>query len=148
MIRHVAGMAEIVEDIDKAIAFYRDVLGLETQRHNDDYAIVTVPGVLHFGIWDRRAAAESTLGSRDAAERIPLGFTLEFEVEDVADAATAIEANGGDVLQKPRTEPWGQKTCRLISHGGGLLGLAETPWAREITTPMQVAGSDARESGS
>ena len=78
MIRHVAGMAEIVEDVPAALRFYRDVLGLEVKDQvADDYAILVVPGVLHFGVWNRGHAALSTFGSRDAAEKIALGFTME-----------------------------------------------------------------------
>ena len=76
MLRHVAGLAEIVEDVNEALAFYRDVLGLEVERQDgDDYAMIRIPGVLHFGIWSRDHAAQSTLGSRDQAHRIPLGWS-------------------------------------------------------------------------
>jgi len=143
MVRHVASVAEIVEDVSRAVAFYRDVLGLEVkQEHGDQYAVVSVPGVLHFGIWDRRAAAESTFGSREFADRILLGFALEFEVDDVQDAAKQIEASGWQVAQGPRSEPWGQKTLRVFSPGGGLLGFAETPWARTIIKHLEAAKAD------
>lgn len=139
MLRHVAGIAEIVEDVNEALAFYRDVLGLEVkQQQGDDYALVAVPGVLHFGVWNRGHAAECTLGSRELADRIPLGFTLEFEVDRVEDAAANIEAAGRDVAQAPRTEPWGQKTMRMFSPGGSVLGFAETPWARRIVKQMET----------
>ncbi len=32
MIRHLAGIAEIVDDIEAAVTFYRDVLGLTVQH--------------------------------------------------------------------------------------------------------------------
>ena len=58
MIRHVAGFAEIVDDVPAALGFYRDLLGLEVKfQDGDDYAILLVPGVLHFGIWNRAHAA-------------------------------------------------------------------------------------------
>ncbi|MDP2895802.1 MAG: VOC family protein [bacterium] len=140
MVRHVAGVAEIVEDVSKAVRFYRDTLGLEVkQDHGEDYAVVTVSGVLHFGIWDRRAAAESTFGSREYADRIPLGFTLEFEVDDVQEAAKQFKDCGWPITQEPRSEPWGQKTLRIFSPGGGLLGFAETPWARTLVQQLQAA---------
>lgn len=83
MVRHLAGVAEIVDDVNAALAFYRDTLGFEVkQQIGDDYAVVAVPGILHFGIWNRAHAALATFGTRDAAERILLGFTLEFEVDD------------------------------------------------------------------
>ena len=144
MLRHVGGVAEIVEDVGAALAFNRDVLGLEVEKQEgEDYAVVAVAGVLHFGIWNRGHAAECTYGSREHADRIPLGFTLEFEVDDVEDAAGRIESHGRRIAQAPREEPWGQKTFRMISPGGSLLGFAETPWARRITNQMETARSDA-----
>ena len=144
MIRHVAGLAEIVEDVGEALRFYRDVLHLEVkEQHGEDYAIVSVPGVLHFGVWNRAHAAESTFGSRDEADRIPLGFTLEFEVDNIDDAARQIAVGGQELAQQPRVEPWGQKSCRMISPGGSLLGFAETSWARTITKQLEAAKEDA-----
>lgn len=144
MLRHMAGVAEIVEDVNEALKFYRDALGLEVKEQNgDDYAIINVPGVLHFGVWNRGHAAESTLGNRDLADQIPLGFTLEFEVDDVARASGKLTEGGYALAHEPREEPWGQKTCRMFSPAGSLLGLAETPWARRITTPMETSESDA-----
>ena len=63
MIRHFAGVAEIVEDFEAAVQFYRDTLGLEVESLSEGYATATVPGVLHFGIWSRAEAAEATYGS-------------------------------------------------------------------------------------
>ena len=144
MLRHVAGLAEIVEDVNEAIAFYRDILGLEVEKQEgDDYAILAVPGVLHFGIWNRAHAAECVFGSRDQAERIPLGYTLEFEVDDVKGAAGCVENATECLEQNPREEAWGQTTFRMLSPGGSLLGFAETPWARRITQSMQTAEGDA-----
>jgi len=136
MIRHVAGIAEIVEDVEGAVRFYTETLDMEIEnRHSDDYVILKSPGVLHFGIWSRAAAAEATYGDRSAIEKVPLGYTLEFEVDNVADtAATLAEANVS-LAQETKTEPWGQVSCRLMSPGGSLLGMAETPWRRTLDAP-------------
>jgi catechol 2,3-dioxygenase-like lactoylglutathione lyase family enzyme len=139
MVRHLAGVAEIVEDVPAALAFYRDTLGFEVkQQMGDDYAVVAVPGILHFGIWNRGHAALATFGTRDAADRIPLGFTLEFEVDEVPAAAKHVAAAGLDVVQPPHLEPWGQTTCRAIALGGGLVGFAETPWGRKLKQQVEV----------
>ena len=80
VIRHVSGIAEIVDDIDAAAQFYREVLGLPVDHQpGGGYSVVKVPGVLHFGLWSRAAAAEATFGDKSAVERIPLGFAIEFE---------------------------------------------------------------------
>ncbi len=133
MIRHVASIGEIVDDVGAAVAFYRDVLGLQVEwTEGSDYATAAVAGAVHFGIWSREAAAEATLGDKGAASKIPLGFTVEFEVDKVQAASDALESRGWEVLQGPRTEDWGQTTSRFMSPSGALCGFAETPWAREI----------------
>ena len=138
MIRHFAGVAEIVEDFEAAIKFYRDTLGLEVESLSEGYATATVPGVLHFGIWSRAEAAEATYGSPDAAERVPLGFTIAFEVDEVTEAAQHLNNEAVEVVQPTKTEPWGQVTSRFITSSGALCEIAETPWARRITQPMSV----------
>ncbi len=138
MLRHFAGVAEIVEDVEAAIQFYRDTLGLEVESLSEGYATATVPGVLHFGIWSRAEAAQATYGSRDAAERVPLGFTIAFEVDEVAEAAQHLDNAAVEVVQPTKTEPWGQVTSRFISPSGALCEIAETPWARRITQPMSA----------
>ena len=133
MIRHVAGIAEIVSDMESAVRFYRDVLGLPVEwTEGSGYAQVEVAGTLHFGIWDRKAAAEASYGDADAADRVPLGFTLEMEVDEVAASSKAVTDGGLDLIHGPRTEEWGQTTARFMSPSGALFGVAETPWARKI----------------
>ena len=134
MIRHMASIGEIVDDMETAVAFYRDVLGLEVEwNEGTGYATAKVAGAMHFGIWSRESAAEATLGDKEAVSRIPLGFTVEFEVDEVQAAADTLESKGWKVLQAPRTEDWGQTTSRFLSPSGALCGVAETPWARDLS---------------
>ena len=138
MVRHFASLAEIVEDFEAAARFYEDVLGLEVERLSDGYANVTIPGVLHFGIWSRVEAAKATYGSSDAAERVPLGFTIGFEVDEVEEAEKRLADAGVDIVQPAKTEPWGQVTSRFLTPGGAFCEIAETPWARSITRQMKA----------
>ena len=140
MIRHLAGIAEIVDDIEAAVRFYRDVLGL-TVQHEDGggYAQVEIEGILHFGLWNRLAAAEATFGDPGEARRVPLGFTLGFEVDDAKTASEAATAKGWPIAQPPRTEPWGQTTSRFFSASGMLCEFSETPNARRITQGVRAS---------
>jgi catechol 2,3-dioxygenase-like lactoylglutathione lyase family enzyme len=139
MIRHVAGIAEIVDDVEAAVRFYQDVLGLEVQHEpGDPYATVSAPGVLHFGLWSRRAAAESVFGDGGEAARIPLGFTVGFEVDAVDTAQATLESRGLRILQARRAESWGQVTSRFLLPSGALSEISETPWARKILEPARV----------
>jgi catechol 2,3-dioxygenase-like lactoylglutathione lyase family enzyme len=130
----MASIGEIVDDMAAAVAFYRDVLGLEVEwNEGTGYATAKVAGAMHFGIWSRESAAEATLGDKEAASRIPLGFTVEFEVDEVQAASSTLESKGWQVLQAPRTEDWGQTTSRFLSPSGAICGVAETPWARDLS---------------
>ena len=141
MVRHVAGVAEIVEDMDAAARFYRDVLGLEVEHEpGAAYGTVKVEGVLHFGLWSRAAAATATFGDETAVDRIPLGFSIGFEVDAVDEGSGEIEAGGWKLAQGPKTEPWGQKTSRFFTVSGALCEISETPWARRIVQPMSAEG--------
>ncbi len=142
MIRHLAGIAEIVDDVDAAVKFYRDVLGLAVQHEQgSDYATIELPGILHFGIWSRAAATESVFGDAKAADRIPLGFTVGFEVDDVDAASNAIKSKGWKIAQATKKEPWEQITSRFFTPSGALSEVSETPWARRIAQNVQAEGA-------
>ena len=81
MIRHLASIAEVVDDFDAAVRFYRHVLGFTVEPKPDgNYANVIVGGVLHFAIWRRSHAAQIIFDDEKATERVPLGFTVGFEL--------------------------------------------------------------------
>jgi catechol 2,3-dioxygenase-like lactoylglutathione lyase family enzyme len=139
MIRHLASIAEVVEDVESAVRFYRDVLGLKVQHEpGSPYAQIEMPGTLHFGLWSRRAAAETMFGDANASGRVPLGFSVGFEVESVEAAQAALTEKGWPIVQPLRKEDWGQVTTRFLSPSGALCEAAETPWARRILQPMTV----------
>lgn len=140
MIRHIAHIADIVDDLDAAIHFYQDTLGLTVEHEEGSpYAVVHVPGVLHFGLWLRRAAAETMYGNPDVYERLPLGLSVGFEVDDVNEAAANLMERGVTLLQGPRREAWGQATCRFVLPGGSIGEAAETPWARQLLSQPQAS---------
>jgi catechol 2,3-dioxygenase-like lactoylglutathione lyase family enzyme len=140
MIRHIAGIAEIVDDMEAAVRFYRDVLGLQVKyEQGSGHAIVTMPGILYFGIWQRAEAAKATFGDAAAADRIPLGFTVGFEVDSVDEASEALKDKGWQIAQPPQKEPWGQVTSRFFSPSGALSEVSEMPPARRIVQQLRAA---------
>ena len=137
MIRHVAGIAEIVEDFERAVSHYQDTLGLEVRREADGYATVRVGGVAHFGIWQRALAAQIVFGDRAATDRIPLGFSIGFEVDCVAEAEQLLRGKGARVVQGTQDEPWGQRTSRFLALSGALCEVSETPNARRVAVAVE-----------
>ena len=60
---------------------------------------------------------------------IPQG-TIEFDVEDAAEAISEMKSKGAEILQGTREEPRGQTTVCLLSPEGLLIGITYTPWLR------------------
>ena len=133
MVRHLAGIAEVVDDVEAAVRFYRDDLGLEVNHEpGEGYATVAIAGVPHFGIWLRSKAAELVFGDSSQIDRIPLGFSIGFEVDSVEDAENSLRTTETPVVQGLKVEPWGQRTARFRSRSGALCELSETPGARDL----------------
>jgi catechol 2,3-dioxygenase-like lactoylglutathione lyase family enzyme len=134
----VAGFGPIVRDMDAALRFYRDTIGLPLEEKGD-VSTEKVEGVKHFGLWPLAEAAESCFGSREWPSNMtaPQAW-MEFDVEDVAAAAEELRAKGYRLLVAPKTEPWGQTVARLLSPEGVLVGVTITPWMRE---PNKASGA-------
>ena len=80
MLWHVASIAEIVDDFEAAVRFYRNALGLVVEPKADEsYADVVIDGVQHFGIWRRSHTAEIIYGDSTAANKAPSPSQSGFE---------------------------------------------------------------------
>jgi catechol 2,3-dioxygenase-like lactoylglutathione lyase family enzyme len=143
MIRHISSIAEIVDDLETTVRFYREVLGAEVEHEpGSGYAVVQLGGTLHFGIWDRGNAAVAAFGDRDQKEKIPLGFSVGFEVDDVEGSTREMQDIGWKVVQPRKMETWGQVTSRFYSTSGALCEFSETPNARRITQSIKAASDN------
>jgi len=130
-INFVAGFAPIVTDGEAAARFYRDDLGLPLEEEDGYYGTQKVDGLKHLGLWPLQQAAQSCFGSDAWPADVPVPqATIEFEVDDVAEAAGELEAKGYRLLHGARTEPWGQTVARVLSPEGLIVGLSYTPWLR------------------
>ena len=82
----------MVDDMDRATAFYRDVFGLSVRFVSPD--------------WSELAWGDATVafhGGRGGDERRPTG--LGFEVDDLEAACAEVEAHGGTVVMPPSDRP-------------------------------------------
>jgi catechol 2,3-dioxygenase-like lactoylglutathione lyase family enzyme len=127
----VAGFGPIVRDMGASLGLYRETLGLPIVE-GEDVSTEKVDGVKHFGLWPLDDAAESCFGTREWPPDLstPQAW-IEFDVDDVAEAAEELRAKGYRLLVGPKTEPWGQTVARLQSPEGLLVGVTMTPWMRE-----------------
>jgi predicted enzyme related to lactoylglutathione lyase len=119
-----------VDDHDKALAFYRDALGLEVRNDvayegmrwvtvsppsQPDIEIVLEPPVGDPGATDADKEA--------AAELLAKGLLrgVIFQTDDVDATFERVRAAGGEVLQEPMDMPYGVRDCAFRDPSGNQL---------------------------
>jgi catechol 2,3-dioxygenase-like lactoylglutathione lyase family enzyme len=128
-VQFVTSVAPIVGDAAAARAFYRDTLGLSFEGEDGDYVFThKLEGTKHFGLWPVSEAANACFGTTEWPADIPVPqASIDFEVPDVAAAASEFTAKGYQLIHGARTEPWGQITARLLSPEGLLIAVCYSP---------------------
>ncbi len=114
----------IVEDLDRTLHFYTEVLGLCLGHRSGDYAQLNT-GPTRLGFYARSAMAR-TLGFplKPSAADAP-GFELGFKVPNVDEAFSELVAKGALPVAPPTTRPWGQRTAYVRDPDGHLIELAQ-----------------------
>lgn len=122
------------DDHDKALAFYRDVLGLEVRNDVQAYGMfwlsvgpasqpdVTI--VLEPPIADPNASDED---KKAAAELLAKGMLrgVIFSTEDCDTTFERIRAAGAEVLQEPTDQFYGVRDCAFRDPAGNMLRFSQ-----------------------
>jgi lactoylglutathione lyase len=111
-----------VADLERSVAFYRDVIGLPFKLQGDGYVEFVTEGT-RFGLYDRDRLEELT-GQDPAAPGRP-GGEVVFLVGDVDGEAERLRAAGATILKGPVDRPWGHRTLHLEDPDGFVVELAE-----------------------
>lgn len=121
----------IVEDMDRALKFYTDVLGLRLGHRSGDYAQFDT-GVTRLALYTRNAMGK-TLGIalQQPALDAP-GFEIGFKVNDVDAAFAELVQRGAAPVTSPTTRAWGQRTAYVRDPDGHLIELAQDLRASEM----------------
>jgi lactoylglutathione lyase len=122
---HQLRLVITVDDYEKALAFYRDALGMH------EYAAYAAPNGGRVTLLD---AGRATVELADAAQadfidevevgrRVAGHLRVAFEVPDAEDATARLAAAGADVLAAPTRTPWDSLNARLTDLDGVQLTL-------------------------
>ena len=119
--RRVGYVILFVADLERSVAFYRDVVGLEFRLAGDGYVEFATQGA-RFGLYDRSRLEELT-GQGPEAPAHPGGEAV-FLVEDVDAEAARLRAAGAAILSGPVDRAWGHRTLHLEDPDGFVVELA------------------------
>ncbi len=120
-----------VNDVDEALAFYTEGLGMSIQMDvsNGGFRWVTVgsaeqPGL---GIVLSEPHAGRSQADGDALQALLTKGQLPsivFLSDDVDAAFERLRAHGAEVLQEPIAQPWGPKDCAFRDPSGNLVRIS------------------------
>jgi len=114
----------IVNDLDRALRFYTEVLGLKLGHRSGDYAQLDT-GATRLALYTRSAMA-NTLGMPLQAPGVNApGFEVGFKVADVDAAVNELIARGISPVVPPTDRFWGQRTAYVRDPDGHLIELAQ-----------------------
>lgn len=102
------------DDLDAAVAFYRDVLRFELVRDDrpgGDPYVALRRGRVRVGAAERRAGDA-------AARRPPAGVELVLEVDDVDEEFDHVARSGWPIDEGMTQRPWGLTDFRLLDPSG------------------------------
>jgi predicted enzyme related to lactoylglutathione lyase len=121
-----------VNDVDEALGFYGDGLGLQVQNDvkSGDHRWVTLgsdaqPG-LGIVLSDPHAGRSQADG--DAMQELLTKGVLPlwvFRSDDVDTAFEKLRASGAEVLQEPMDQDWGPRDCAFRDPSGNVVRIAQ-----------------------
>jgi catechol 2,3-dioxygenase-like lactoylglutathione lyase family enzyme len=114
----------VVEDLDRALHFYCDVLGLPLGHRSGPFAQLAT-GETRVALFER-GAMTATLG-RQLVSPLPdaPGFELGFKVDSCDAVYDELVAGGVTPAVPPTDRSWGQRTAYVRDPDGNLVELAE-----------------------
>jgi catechol 2,3-dioxygenase-like lactoylglutathione lyase family enzyme len=121
-----------VNDVDEALGFYRDALGLEI--HNDvgsgGFRWVTLGSPDQTGVdivLSEPHAGRSQADGDTLQELLTKGVLpmVIFQVDDLDTAFEKVRASGAEVLQEPIVQPWGPRDCAFRDPSGNLVRIGQ-----------------------
>lgn len=112
------------DDLDAALAFYRDVVGLtEREAYSEDDGarvhILEIPSAtLELANPQQVRFIDRVEVGSSVAHPYPLTVRIAFEVPDAAAAAAAWQAGGAEPVASPTETPWRSLNARMEAPGG------------------------------
>jgi len=110
----------IVKDMDRSVAFYRDVVGLSVEMHTP--------------FWSSLSAGNISLGLHPESEHAKVapgtGCTFGFEVDDIQVTVQQLKAKGVGIQLEPKREEFGWLAVFTDPDGYAVQLAQVEPWGQ------------------
>jgi catechol 2,3-dioxygenase-like lactoylglutathione lyase family enzyme len=123
-----------VDDTEKALASYRDALGLELRNDvaSGGFHWITLGSADQPGleiVLSEPHAGRSPEDGDMMQELLTKGVLpmLVFRTDDLDATFEKVRASGADVLQEPIDQPWGPRDCAFRDPSGNMVRINQAP---------------------
>ncbi|HEY4452093.1 MAG TPA: VOC family protein [Solirubrobacteraceae bacterium] len=123
----------LVDDPDRALAFYRDQLGLELRNDvaRGDFRWITVGAASQPGV----AIVLTNYLNGSPADADALAGLLakgalngvHFHTDDLDETFAKLRSSGAEIVQEPTDQPWGARDCAVRDPSGSLVRIDQPP---------------------
>lgn len=122
-----------IDDPDRALAFYRDTLGLEVRNDvaREKFRWITVGAQAQPGVaivltnYLNGSPADSDALAALAAKGAMNG--VHFHTDDLDATFEQLRAAGAEIVQEPTDQPWGTRDCAVRDPSGNMIRVGQPP---------------------
>lgn len=122
-----------IDDPDRALAFYRDTLGLEVRNDvaREKFRWITVGAQAQPGVaivltnYLNGSPADSDALAALAAKGAMNG--VHFHTDDLDATFEQLRAAGAEIVQEPTDQPWGTRDCAVRDPSGNMIRVDQPP---------------------
>lgn len=112
----------LVNDFEKSLKFYRDILGLKVKsQEGNQFAGFDLEGT-EMAIFQKDGATamfpKKFMGTGG-------GVNIGFQVKDINQASEELKSKGAEIFEGPKTTPWGQKVAYFKDPDGNIWEVSE-----------------------
>ena len=125
----------LVDHPDRALAFYRDTLGLELRNDvaRGDFRWITVgaPAQPDVAIVLTNYLNGSPADHDALAALLAKGALngVHFHADDLDAAFAQLSSSGAEIVQEPTDQPWGARDCAVRDPSGNMVRIDQPPAA-------------------
>lgn len=109
----IARLIVSVEQLDRALDFYRNVLGLDLDRQYGEFAWLSSEEGIEIMLHERPTTASET------------AVAIGFVVDDLDGVVAAWASGGGRVIDPPAAQPWGERMAVVADADGHVVCISE-----------------------
>ncbi|MQA64219.1 MAG: VOC family protein [Actinophytocola sp.] len=118
--RRIDYVISYVRSLERSVAFYRDVIGMEVRIEGDGYVEFAMDNT-KFALFERARLPE-LIGSNSG--EAPCG-EIGFIVDDVNAESERLRTAGVEILTGPVDRPWRERTLHIADPDGNIVEYAQ-----------------------